>query len=213
MKLKSNRKCGQKPYSWIKEKCLSCKYKTSCFKSKTGQMGTVSTNEHEQLKNEIIYEIQQLSSKVIYAGRRTTVESVSGQIKNNGFRYIHLRGFEIAGGEFAPICSCHKSDKSVKNLRNINFWSSSSNNPALCSFLAEQSVNTIKIFINRTLWVVHRCKVFCTETSVPVSVSRFVYYVKSVEKNSCFRTDHRQVYSVPNMEILVKQTTLNYTFK
>ncbi|EHQ36697.1 IS1182 family transposase [Methanoplanus limicola] len=188
MKLKSKSKDGKRIYSGIKEECLNCKYRISCCKSKRGQPRTVSTDDYEPLRNEMRDKMQQLSSKEIYARRKTIVEPVFGQIKNKGFRDIHLRGFEKAKGEFALICSCHNLKKSVRYLRSINFVSSFSNNLALCSFLAEQSVSAIKISINRALGKVRRCRIFCTEILDHISVSKFVCCVKFAEKNSCFRT-------------------------
>lgn len=152
LKLKSKNKDGTKIYSGIKEECLNCKFRSSCCKSKKGQPRTVSTDDYESLRNDMREKMKQSSSKEIYARRKVIVEPVFGQIKNQGFRDIHLRGFEKAKGEFALICSSHNLKKTVRRLRNVKFSSSALNDKATFGVLVKQSMS-------RTLQVVYRCMI------------------------------------------------------
>ena len=175
--LKSKNKDETKIYSGIEEECLNCKFRSSCCKSKKGQPRTVSTDDYESLRNDMREKMKQSSSKEIYARRKVIVEPVFGQIKNQGFRDIHLRGFEKVKGEFALVCSSHNLKKLVRHLRNVNFSSSALNDKAICGILVKQSMS-------RTLQVVCRCKISLIENLNQTLFAGFFCLGRCVEENS-----------------------------
>ena len=114
--LKSCDKEGKRTYSGNKEVCFNCPNRSRCCKSKKGQPRTITIDQYEPLRNEMRVKMKELSAKEIYKKRKIVVEPVFGQMKNQGFRRFHLRGFDKAGGEFALVCSAHNLKKVVKCL-------------------------------------------------------------------------------------------------
>jgi len=114
--LKSCDKEGRRIYSGKKDVCLNCKKRPICCKSKKGQPRTVSVDEYEPLRDEMRVKMKNSKSKEIYSRRKVVVEPVFGQIKNQGFRGFHMKGFDKASGEFALVCSTHNLKKVAKCL-------------------------------------------------------------------------------------------------
>ena len=68
----------------------------------------------------MIEKMEKESSREIYKKRKTIVEPVFGQIKENiGFRGFSMRGFTKAGGEFSLVCAAHNIKKIVLSIRYI----------------------------------------------------------------------------------------------
>jgi transposase len=114
--LKSTGKDGKKIYQATKEACDGCVYQNRCCKSQKGQARTITTDDKEPLRQQMIEKMEQEQSKQIYKKRKEIVEPVFGQIKNSGFRGFHLRGFKKASGEFSLICAVHNIKKVVRAL-------------------------------------------------------------------------------------------------
>ena len=147
--LKYKNKDGKRTYSGNKEACLNCKSRSMCCKSKKGQPRTISTDDYESLRNEMRVKMEQPSSKEIYARRKVIVEPVFGQVKNQGFKEFHLRGFEKTEGEFALICSAHNIRKIIKNMTvDISFHSHISNIHTKAGVYLRQMGKLIKNSIN-----------------------------------------------------------------
>jgi len=145
--LKSCDKEGKRTYSGNKEVCLNCLSRSRCCKSKKGQPRTISVDQYEPLRNEMREKMKGLPAKEIYKERKIVVEPVFGQMKNQGFRRFHLRGFDKASGEFALVCSAHNLKKVVKCLSNK--ISSTSKLGALKTFVP--TINQFKGVISMNL--------------------------------------------------------------
>jgi len=108
----------KKIYQARSENCDQCSYRNRCCKSKKGEPRTISTDDKEPLRQEMVAKMKKESSKEIYKKRKIVVEPVFGQIKKNmGFRGFSVRGFIKAGGEFSLVCAAHNIKKVVKSIR------------------------------------------------------------------------------------------------
>ena len=114
--LKSESSDGKKVYQATDSACTSCPYRGRCCDSKKGKPRTITSDDKEPLRQEMVQKMEQESSKEIYRKRKKIVEPVFGQIKNGGFRGFSLRGFRKAGGEFSLVCAVHNFKKIVKAI-------------------------------------------------------------------------------------------------
>ena len=113
LRLKHRCEDGRKTYQANKDDCDKCPYQSRCCKSQKGEPRTINTDDQEPLRQKMIEKMRQETAKQIYKKRKQIVEPVFGQIKNNGFRQFHLRGFERARGEFSLVCAVHNIKKVV----------------------------------------------------------------------------------------------------
>ncbi|MBI4651056.1 IS1182 family transposase [Candidatus Desantisbacteria bacterium] len=114
--LKCETKDGKKIYQGSFDICGCCEYKTRCCKSDKGSARTICTDDKEPLRQKMKKKMEKESSKEIYGRRKVIVEPVFGQIKNNGFRGLSVRGFKRAGGEFSLVCTAHNIKKIMKAI-------------------------------------------------------------------------------------------------
>lgn len=118
--LKSETKDGKKIYQGSSEVCGCCEYYARCCKSDKGEARTIRTDDKEPLRQKMKTKMEKESSKEIYGKRKVIVEPVFGQIKNNRFRELSVRGFKKASGEFSLVCTAHNIKKIMKAiLRNM----------------------------------------------------------------------------------------------
>jgi len=104
----------KKTYQARSEDCNQCPYRSRCCKSKKGEPRTISTDDKEPLRQEMVEKMEKEASKAIYKKRKTIVEPVFGQIKKNmDFWGFSVRGFTKAGGEFSLVCAAHNIKKIV----------------------------------------------------------------------------------------------------
>lgn len=113
LRLKHRCEDGRKTYQASKDDCDKCPYQSRCCKSQKGEPRTINTDDQEPLRQKMVEKMQQETSKQVYKKRKQIVEPVFGQIKNNGFRQFHLRGFKRASGEFSLVCAVHNIKKVV----------------------------------------------------------------------------------------------------
>lgn len=116
LKLKCQSKDGKKIYQADYNVCNDCAFHDKCCKSKKREGRSVSTDDKEPLRQAMRDKMSRETSKEIYKERKTIVEPVFGQIKNDGFRRFHLRGYHKAGGEFSLVCAVHNIKKIVKAI-------------------------------------------------------------------------------------------------
>jgi len=117
LELKTRTGDDKKIYQARSEDCNQCPYRSRCCKSKKVNPRTISTDDKEPLRQEMVAKMKEESSKEIYKKRKTIVEPVFGQIKKNmGFRGFSVRGFIKAGGEFSLVCAAHNIKKVVKSI-------------------------------------------------------------------------------------------------
>ncbi|MCK4790649.1 MAG: IS1182 family transposase, partial [Desulfobacteraceae bacterium] len=118
LELRNSTGDDKKTYQARSEDCDQCPYRNRCCKSKKGEPRTISTDDKEPLRQEMVAKMKEESSREIYKKRKTIVEPVFGQIKKNiGFREFSVRGFIKAGGEFSLVCAAHNIKKVVKSIR------------------------------------------------------------------------------------------------
>jgi len=118
LELRNRTDDDKKIYQARREDCDQCSCRNRCCKSKKGEPRTISTDDKEPLRQEMVEKMKKESSKEIYKKRKTIVEPVFGQIKKNmGFRGFSVRGFIKAGGEFSLVCAAHNIKKVVKSIR------------------------------------------------------------------------------------------------
>ena len=118
LELKTRTGDDKKIYQARSEDCNQCPYRSRCCKSKKVNPRTISTDDKEPLRQEMVAKMKEESSKEIYKKRKTIVEPVFGQIKKNmGFREFSMRGFIKAGGEFSLVCAAHNIKKIVLSIR------------------------------------------------------------------------------------------------
>ena len=107
----------KKIYQARSDDCDRCCYRSRCCKSKRGKPRTITTDDKEPLRQEMVEKMNQESSQQIYKKRKTIVEPVFGQIKKNiGFRGFSVRGFIKASGEFSLVCAAYNIKKLVKSI-------------------------------------------------------------------------------------------------
>ncbi len=107
----------KKTYQARGDSCDQCCYRSRCCKSKKGEPRTITTDDKEPLRQEMVEKMNQESSQEIYKERKTIVEPVFGQIKKNiGFRGFSVRGFIKARGEFSLVCAAYNIKKVVKSI-------------------------------------------------------------------------------------------------
>jgi transposase len=109
-------KSGRKVYQANQKSCQNCIYYHRCCKSKQGKARSLTTDAKEPLRIIMKQKMEQKSSQDIYAYRKTIVEPVFGQIKNNGFRGFSVRGKEKVQGEFSLVCATHNLKKIFKAI-------------------------------------------------------------------------------------------------
>lgn len=96
--------------------CKGCKYFGKCTKNPKGRVVKVYENEH------LIYEMREKlnteNGKLIYGKRKTNIEPVFGNIKDNlGFKKFLLRGIDKVRIEFKLIAIAHNLLKITKFIR------------------------------------------------------------------------------------------------
>jgi len=96
--------------------CGNCPFFSRCSQSKKGEARTISTDQHEGLRQAMRLKMEQEEAKEIYKRRKVIVEPVFGQIKNGGFRGFSLRGKEKVSGEFSLVCAAHNIKKMAKAI-------------------------------------------------------------------------------------------------
>jgi hypothetical protein len=107
----------KKIYQARSDDCDHCWYRSRCCKSKRGEPRTITTDDKEPLRQEMVEKMKQESSQEIYKKRKSIVEPVFGQIKKNlGFRGFSVRGFIKASGEFSLVCAAHNIKKLVNSI-------------------------------------------------------------------------------------------------
>jgi len=109
-------KSGRKIYQANQKSCQNCRYYQRCCKSKQGKARSLTTDAKEPLRIKMKQKMELKSAQDIYAHRKTIVEPVFGQIKNNGFRGFSLRGIEKVQGEFSLVCATHNLKKIFKAI-------------------------------------------------------------------------------------------------
>jgi len=107
---------GKKVYEANKTECDVCAYRSRCCSSKKGMGRTINTDDKEALRQKMIRKMKEKSSREIYKERKSIVEPVFGQIKNNGFRGFSMRGYEKVKGEFSLVCAVHNIKKLIKAM-------------------------------------------------------------------------------------------------
>jgi len=118
LELKRKGEDGKRVYQAETEACEQCRYRDRCCKSEKGEPRTISTDDKEPLRRQMVDKMDQESSKEVYKKRKVIVEPVFGQIKNSGFGKFLLRGYEKASGEFSLACAAHNIKKIVKAVVN-----------------------------------------------------------------------------------------------
>jgi len=116
--LKSSGSEGKRIYQAQSADCDDCPYRGRCCKSKTGEPRQITTDDKEPLRQAMVDKMKQEESKNIYKRRKTIVEPVFGQIKENlGFRGFSLRGIKKVGGEFSLVCATFNIKKIVQAIK------------------------------------------------------------------------------------------------
>jgi transposase len=116
--LKSSAGDGKKIYQAQSDDCHGCSCRDMCCKSKDGSGRTITSDDHEPLRQAMVKKMTQEESQKIYKRRKTIVEPVFGQIKANlGFRGFSVRGIMRAGGEFSLVCAAHNIKKIVQAIK------------------------------------------------------------------------------------------------
>lgn len=116
LKLKNKGTGGKQVYQGDIAVCASCPLFSRCSQSKKGEARTITTDQHEGLRQAMRIKMEQEEAKEIYKRRKVIVEPVFGQIKNGGFRGFSLRGKEKVAGEFSLVCAAHNIKKMVKAI-------------------------------------------------------------------------------------------------
>jgi hypothetical protein len=93
------------------DQCQGCPFQSTCAKGKTHRTITISLKNQIQRK-EIKERLLSEEGKEKYRRRKTEVESVYGQIKQNqDFRRFHLRGLSKTTVEWGLVCVAHNFKK------------------------------------------------------------------------------------------------------
>jgi len=105
---------GSRIYQGAADVCNQCPLQTRCCQSSKGEARTINSDDKEPLRQQMNKKMETEPAKVVYSKRKTIVEPVFGQIKNNGFRGFSVRGKNKVAGEFALVCAVHNIKKIVK---------------------------------------------------------------------------------------------------
>jgi len=107
---------GRRVYQGSSEVCAECPLQSRCCQSAKGEARTITTDDKEALRQQMNAKMATEPAKAIYGKRKTIVEPVFGQIKNNGFRGFSVRGKEKVAGEFSMVCAAHNFKKIAKAI-------------------------------------------------------------------------------------------------
>jgi len=107
---------GSRVYQGAPEICAGCPLQSRCCQSAKGEARTITTDNKEPLRQQMNSKMATEPAKVVYGKRKTIVEPVFGQIKNNGFRGFSVRSKEKVAGEFSMVCAVHNCKKIVKAI-------------------------------------------------------------------------------------------------
>ena len=107
---------GSRVYQGSSEVCADCPLHSRCCQSAKGEARTITTDDKEPLRQQMNSKMATEAAKVVYGKRKTIVEPVFGQIKNNGFRGFSVRGKEKVAGEFSMVCAAHNFKKIAKAI-------------------------------------------------------------------------------------------------
>jgi transposase len=107
---------GKRVYQGSSQVCADCPLHSRCCQSAKGEARTITTDNKEPLRQQMNRKMATESAKVVYGKRKTIVEPVFGQIKNNGFRGFSVRGKEKVAGEFSMVCAAHNFKKIAKAI-------------------------------------------------------------------------------------------------
>jgi transposase len=107
---------GSRVYQGSAETCAACPLQSRCCQSTKGSARTINTDDQEPLRQQMNSKMAEKSAKEVYSKRKTIVEPVFGQIKNNGFRGFSVRGKDKVAGEFSLICAAHNFKKILKAI-------------------------------------------------------------------------------------------------
>jgi transposase len=107
---------GKRVYQGSSQVCADCPLHSRCCQSAKGEARTITTDNKEPLRQQMNRKMATESAKVVYGKRKTIVEPVFGQIKNNGFRSFSVRGKEKVAGEFSMVCAAHNFKKIAKAI-------------------------------------------------------------------------------------------------
>ena len=107
---------GSRVYQGSSEVCTDCPLQSRCCQSAKGEARTITTDDKEPLRQQMNNKMATEPAKMIYGKRKTIVEPVFGQIKNNGFRGFSVRGKEKVAGEFSMVCAAHNFKKIAKAI-------------------------------------------------------------------------------------------------
>jgi transposase len=107
---------GKRVYQGSSQVCADCPLHSRCCQSAKGEARTITTDNKEPLRQQMNRKMATESAKVVYGKRKTIVEPVFGQIKNNGFRGFSVRGKEKVAGEFSMVCAAHHFKKIAKAI-------------------------------------------------------------------------------------------------
>ena len=107
---------GSRVYQGSSEVCADCPLRSRCCQSAKGEARTITTDDQEPLRQQMNSKMATEAAKVVYGERKTIVEPVFGQIKNNGFRGFSVRGKEKVAGEFSMVCAAHNFKKIAKAI-------------------------------------------------------------------------------------------------
>jgi transposase len=114
--LKSKAQDGKRVYQSDSAACAECLYRNRCCRSTRNSGGTISTDCHEAVRQEMNDKMESKVAKEIYGKRKGIVEPVFGQTKNNGFTGFSMRGHEKSGGEFSLVCAAHNFKKIMRAI-------------------------------------------------------------------------------------------------
>ena len=93
-----------------------CALKSKCTKSRSGR--TITLNAYDDQFRAMRNKLDSPLGKKIYAQRKSIVEPVFGQLKENmGFQKFLLRGLEKVTGEFLLACMAYNMRKIVNALK------------------------------------------------------------------------------------------------
>jgi len=95
------------------EGCLNCEVNKQCLaKNNKSGMREIRRDEREYLFDEMKVKIKQEEVEVLFQKRKTTVEPVFGNIKENmKYNRFSRRGLNKVRGEFALVCIAHNLNK------------------------------------------------------------------------------------------------------
>jgi transposase len=96
--------------------CDQCEYQHRCCQSNKGAARSITTDNHETIRQRMNVKMRQPEAKTVYKDRKIIVEPVFGQIKNNGFRGFSVRGKDKVSGEFSLVCAVHNIKKIIKSF-------------------------------------------------------------------------------------------------